>query len=176
MKTNPLVGKGQMLFGIQGSSCKLHWFERGSSRLTAISLLIISIVAPPVATCLAQTPSAASAEVDRRVASILADWEKLPSVLDDIGVYTPQIKELVDIGKPAVPTLSAALDRTWRDTPMRLLGFTLRAIGDPRSVPALIRAFPKTLFPVGGTKPVVVENWVTTASAVRIGFDLGPWI
>jgi len=32
---------------------------------------------------------------------------------------------------------------------MRLLAFTLRAIGDPRAVPALIRAIPKTLLPPG---------------------------
>jgi len=176
MKTNPLAGKRQRLFRIQGSSSKPYWFKDRSSSLSAIPFLIVSLAVLPVATCLPQTPPAPSAEVDRRVASILADWEKLPSIFDDIGVYTAQIKELVDIGKPAVPALTAALDRTSRDTPMRLLGFTLRAIGDPRAVPALIRAFPKTLFPVGGTKPVVVENWVTTASAVRIGFDLGPWI
>ena len=30
---------------------------------------------------------------------------------------------------------------------MRRLGFALRAIGDPRAVPALIRAIPKTLLP-----------------------------
>jgi hypothetical protein len=55
------------------------------------------------------------------------------------------IRELVEIGKPAVPELVAELDRTDRDQTLRALGFTLRAIGDPRAVPALIRAIPKTL-------------------------------
>ena len=98
----------------------------------------------------AQAPqSTAAPDVDQRVASIVSDWESLPSVFDDIETYAAQIRELVEIGKPAVPGLTAALERTTRDTPMRLLPFTLRAIGDPRAVPALIRAVPKTLRPPG---------------------------
>jgi hypothetical protein len=54
------------------------------------------------------------------------------------------IKELVEIGKPAVPELVAELDRTERDNTVRALGFTLRAIGDARAVPALIRSLPRT--------------------------------
>ncbi|MHC4483450.1 MAG: HEAT repeat domain-containing protein, partial [Planctomycetota bacterium] len=54
------------------------------------------------------------------------------------------IKELAEIGKPAVPELAAELDRTDRDSVVRAIAFTLRAIGDPRAVPALIRALPKT--------------------------------
>jgi hypothetical protein len=53
------------------------------------------------------------------------------------------------VGKPAVPELVAELDRTDRDGTLRSLGFTLRAIGDPRAVPALIRAIPKALRPLG---------------------------
>jgi hypothetical protein len=41
------------------------------------------------------------------------------------------------------------LDRSDADLPLRLLGFTLLAIGDPRAVPALIRAIPRTLRPAG---------------------------
>ena len=47
--------------------------------------------------------------------------------------------DLVQIGKPAVPALIEELDRTTENRPLRSLGFTLRAIGDPRAVPALIR-------------------------------------
>lgn len=54
------------------------------------------------------------------------------------------LRELVEIGKPAVPELVAELDRTERNSTLRSLGFVLRAIGDPRAVPALIRAIPKT--------------------------------
>ncbi len=59
-------------------------------------------------------------------------------------------RRLTQIGKPAVPALIEELDRTTADRPLRSLGFTLRAIGDPRAVPALIRAIPRTLMAPGG--------------------------
>jgi hypothetical protein len=59
------------------------------------------------------------------------------------------IRELAKIGKMAVPELVAELDRTDRDATLRSLAFCLRAIGDPRAVPALIRAIPKALRPPG---------------------------
>jgi hypothetical protein len=58
-------------------------------------------------------------------------------------------RKLTEIGKPAVPPLIEELERTTADQPLRSLGFTLRAIGDPRAVPALIRAIPRTLMPPG---------------------------
>jgi hypothetical protein len=54
------------------------------------------------------------------------------------------LKEIVDIGPEAVPDLIAELDSTTSDIMQRNLGFMLRAIGDKRAVPALIRAFPRT--------------------------------
>ena len=57
--------------------------------------------------------------------------------------WTSAIQELVEIGKPAVPELVYELDRTKEDSPLRAIAFTLRAIEDPRAVPALIRAFPR---------------------------------
>ncbi len=59
------------------------------------------------------------------------------------------IRELATIGKAAVPELVAELDRTDRDNTIRSLAFSLRAIGDRRAVPALIRAIPKALRPAG---------------------------
>lgn len=59
------------------------------------------------------------------------------------------LKELVDLGPDAVPELIAELDSTSNDMMLRCLGFTLRAIGDKRAIPALIRAIPKTLLPPG---------------------------
>ena len=59
------------------------------------------------------------------------------------------IRELATIGKSAVPELVAELDRTDRDATIRSLAFSLRAIGDRRAVPALIRAIPKALRPPG---------------------------
>jgi hypothetical protein len=64
------------------------------------------------------------------------------------GWATAALK-LTQIGKEAVPPLIEELDRTTADRPLRSLGFTLRAIGDPRAVPALIRAIPRTLMPPG---------------------------
>src|SRR5204863_6397053 len=79
-------------------------------------------------------------------------------IFDDIEIYSAQIKDLVEIGKPAVPALTAELDRVSRDTQMRLLAFTLRAIGDGRAVPALIRAIPKTLLPPGSDCGMSVKD------------------
>ena len=118
------------------------------TRIKSLALFALAVL--PATVNLAQAaPKTAMPDIDRRVASIISEWESLPSVFDDIEIYTGQIKELVEIGKPAVPALATALDRTIRDTPMRLVPFTLRAIGDARAVPALIRAIPRTLLPPG---------------------------
>lgn len=61
------------------------------------------------------------------------------------------VRELIQIGKPAIPRLLRDLDETDhvadRGEELRALGFVLRGIGDPRAVPALIRALPYTLQP-----------------------------
>jgi hypothetical protein len=67
--------------------------------------------------------------------------------IDQTNEWGYAVRELTGIGKPAVPALIKELDSTTENMPMRALGFTLRAIGDPRAVPALIRAIPRTLFP-----------------------------
>lgn len=108
-------------------------------------IIIVSFAAEVVQTALSQEQG----EMDKPITAILADWDALPTVFDDIDIYARQIRQLAEIGKPAVPALTAALDKTSRDTEMRLLAFALRAIGDPRAVPALIRAIPKTLLPPG---------------------------
>jgi beta-lactamase regulating signal transducer with metallopeptidase domain len=65
--------------------------------------------------------------------------------------WATAIRELIMIGKPAVPKLIEELDRTDhladRGQLLRALGFVLRGIGDPRAVPALIRSLPFTLQP-----------------------------
>ena len=53
------------------------------------------------------------------------------------------MRELIRIGKPAVPRLIEVLDRANTDHVLRKLGFVLRGIGDPRAVPALIRTIPR---------------------------------
>ncbi|HEX7379420.1 MAG TPA: carboxypeptidase-like regulatory domain-containing protein, partial [Pirellulales bacterium] len=47
------------------------------------------------------------------------------------------LMEIVELGPAAVPELIAELDATEDDMMLRSLGFTLRAIGDQRAVPAL---------------------------------------
>ena len=64
--------------------------------------------------------------------------------------WAQAIRELVGIGTPAVPAVTAELDRTTRNETLRALGFVLRGIGDPRSVPALIRAIPR-VYPGDGS-------------------------
>jgi type II secretory pathway component GspD/PulD (secretin)/beta-lactamase regulating signal transducer with metallopeptidase domain len=64
---------------------------------------------------------------------------------DDTKTWATALRELIVIGKPAVPKLIEQLDRTQRNHSLRALGFVLRGIGDPRAVPALIRAIPRTL-------------------------------
>jgi hypothetical protein len=60
-----------------------------------------------------------------------------------------RLKAVIDYGPKGVPELIKELDATPSDMMQRCLGFSLRAIGDKRAVPALIRAFPKTLRPPG---------------------------
>ena len=58
-----------------------------------------------------------------------------PTDIDrDVKPRDSVIRELIEIGKPAVPKLTAELDRT--EEPMLSdLAFVLRAIGDPRAAP-----------------------------------------
>src|SRR5438445_767942 len=148
MKTHPTEGIEVCCANSQETN-----FKRLRRKATAAStrikpLTVFAVAMLPIAAGFAQAvPGTAVPDVDGRVASIVSEWEGLPSVFDDIETYTAQIKELVEIGKPAVPALAAALDRATKETPMRLLPFTLRAIGEPRAVPALIRAVPRTLLP-----------------------------
>lgn len=62
-------------------------------------------------------------------------------------VWVRAIKYLADHKEEALPAVVAALDEEERDHPISKLAFALRAMGDPRAVPALIRALPKTLVP-----------------------------
>ena len=68
------------------------------------------------------------------------------------------LKAIVDLGPDAVPELIAELDTTTDDMMMRCCGFTLRAIGDRRATPALIRAIPKTLLPAGSDMGLRAED------------------
>ena len=59
--------------------------------------------------------------------------------------WANQLRKIVAMGPDVVPQLVAELDRTSNEMMLRCLAFMLRAIGDKRAVPGLIRAIPKTL-------------------------------
>lgn len=87
---------------------------------------------------------------DDRVAKKLAELQKrIVSLLSPADRWLTPMKDLAEMGHNAVPDLITALDQTNDDLTIRSLAFTLRAIGDPRAVPALIRTIPKTLIPPG---------------------------
>ena len=68
------------------------------------------------------------------------------------------MKQLVELGTDAVPDLIIELDATQNERMLRSLGFVLRAIGDKRAVPALIRAIPKTLLPSSSDWGLKAQN------------------
>jgi hypothetical protein len=70
--------------------------------------------------------------------NILRDFR----IFDDREKWCAAVRGLTLIGKPTVPVLVDELKRTSRDKPntQSALAFTLRAIGDPSAVPALIDA------------------------------------
>jgi RNA polymerase sigma factor (sigma-70 family) len=72
--------------------------------------------------------------------------------------WAQTIRDLTTIGKAAVPELIAELDRADRDTTIRSLVFSLRAIGDPRAVPALIKSIPKALRPPSSDCGVIITD------------------
>jgi hypothetical protein len=71
--------------------------------------------------------------------------------LEDRGANSPRsakwgttLKQLTRLGAAAVPQIIEELDRTDDERMIASLAFTLRAIGDKRGAPALIRAIPRT--------------------------------
>ncbi|QDV41571.1 Regulatory protein BlaR1 [Stieleria neptunia] len=62
-------------------------------------------------------------------------------------VWARAIKFLTEHPETALPALIKTIDNEQRDHPISKLAFALRAIGDARAVPALIRALPRTLLP-----------------------------
>jgi len=97
-------------------------------------------------------------DIPTRIKAILVQLRKLNHTVDETEIWTTLIRELVRIGPDGVPQLVAELDETTEDKMIRRLGFTLRAIGDPRAVPGLIRALPKTLTKPGSDFGLLVED------------------
>ncbi|WP_165226336.1 M56 family metallopeptidase [Aquisphaera insulae] len=92
----------------------------------------------------------------KRVAELVA--QSRPTNASEPEKWAPAIRELTRIGRPAVPLLIDELDRTTDERMLRSLGFTLRAIGDPRAIPALIRAIPRTLVNAGSDYGIALKD------------------
>lgn len=93
-----------------------------------------------------------------RTAEIIFEFRKLSHTVDETELWCSLMRELVALRADAVPQLCAELDQTTDDRTLRRLAFALRAIGDPRAVPALIRAIPKTLLPSSSDYGLIVAD------------------
>ena len=89
---------------------------------------------------------------------ILLEFRRLNHTVDETELWCMLLRELVAVGSDAVPQVCAELDRTTENRMLRRLGFALRAIGDPRAVPALIRAIPRTLLPGSSDYGLIVAD------------------
>ncbi len=94
--------------------------------------------------------------------------------LIETELWCTLMRELVAIGRDAVPELCAELDRTTADRTLRRLAFAARAIGDPRAVPALIRAIPNTLVPPSSDYGLIVADAALAAFMQKNGLRGGP--
>jgi hypothetical protein len=99
-----------------------------------------------------------SKKPSERTDQILAEFRKLNYTVDETELWCTMMQELVAIGPEAVPRICDELDRTTDDRTLRRLAFALRAIGDARAVPALIRAIPRTLQPSSSDYGLDIED------------------
>ena len=97
-----------------------------------------------------------------RTARILTEFRKLSGTVDETELWCSLMRALVALGRDAVPPLCSELDRTTDNRTLRRLAFALRAIGDARAVPALIRALPRTLLPSSSDYGLIVEDAALT--------------
>jgi hypothetical protein len=94
-----------------------------------------------------------------RTARILSEFDRLKGGMsENIELFCSLMRELVSVGPTAVPQICEELDRTNQGLGLRRLAFALRAIGDPRAVPSLIRAIPKTLLPPSSDYGLIVQD------------------
>src|SRR4051812_33537739 len=104
-----------------------------------------------------------SQQPTERREQIIVEVCKVNHTVDEAGLWCVLMRELVAIGSKAVPQLCDELDRTTVDRTQRRLAFALRAIGDARAVPALIRSIPKTLQPPSSDYGLIVADAELTA-------------
>lgn len=109
-----------------------------------------------------------------RTEKIIEEFRRLDETVDfEIELWCTLTRELAAIGSDAVRQLCAELDQTTRRRMLQRLTFALRAIGDPRAVPALIRAIPRTLLPSSSDYGLIVEDKELTAFMQQHDLDEG---
>lgn len=113
-----------------------------------------------------------SKDPKERTAQILAEFRRLNNTIDETELWCLLMRELVTIGPAAVPQLTAELDGATEGRMLRRLGFALRAIGDSRAVPALVRAIPRTLLPSSSDYGLLVADPELTKFMQQ--YDLDP--
>ena len=126
---------------------------------TTYNMLITPEVSPAESKAAARKlVEALSNNPSDRTAQILLEFRKLNHTVDECETWCMLMRELVKIGGDAIPQLSAELDQTTESAMLRRLPFALRAIGDARAVPALIRAIPRTIGLIGDHGLVVHDK------------------
>jgi hypothetical protein len=105
-----------------------------------------------------------------RVERILLELRKVSQTVDNPDLWCSLMKELVEVGSVAVPRVCEELDRTTENRTLRRLAYVLRAIGDIRAVPALVRAIPRTLLPASSDYGLVVSDAGLAAFMQKYGF------
>ncbi|QDT12797.1 carboxypeptidase-like regulatory domain-containing protein [Planctomycetes bacterium K23_9] len=119
----------------------------------------------------------ADALLERRITDMVADAvpsrdrgdTQVAELLDLLEVFQEReflfkepwlqtLRDLVDCGPDAVPELIAELDATESNIMFRCMGFAMRAIGDRRAVPALIRSIPRVYLTHGSDMGLQTDN------------------
>lgn len=93
-----------------------------------------------------------------RTARNIQELRKLNRSVDEEELWCSLLRDIVTIGRDAVPQLCEELDQTTDNVTVRRLAFALRAIGDTRAIPALIRAIPKSVFRSSSDYGLLVED------------------
>jgi hypothetical protein len=113
-----------------------RWFVRWTSYVVIAILLLVAI--QDVVAEVPKTDDAMQVRV-RELIYVLRQYR--PSARGD--EWGSAIRELANIGKPALPELLRELKNTEREPTFQAMLFTLRAIGDPRALPFVIDELPR---------------------------------
>lgn len=120
-------------------------------------------------------PEAATLRQNTSVGQLLTELDDMNTGSERFSdKWANQIRRIVALGPDVVPQLVAELDRTSNSMMLRCLGFMLRAIGDKRAVPGLIRAIPKTLIRPGSDMGLRIDGTDQTLLKFMQQHDLSP--